>query len=148
MKLTFRILLLLLGLAFLLHSCGEYPFDDYPDTGLEGFTKIGSVRIGSEGGVVDFDSIQIDIPAGAFDSKNKIKVYVQDPDDEMAEYSLSSTFLIEGLPETVNVPLEVRIRFEGEIDGDTLVAMGEMGYASSLNDEEVFAFEGVEATEQ
>lgn len=42
--------------------------------------------------------------------------------------------------------LEARIRFEGEIDGDTLVAMGEMGYASSLNEEEVFAFEGVEAT--
>ena len=146
MKVIFRVSLVLLGFAFLLDSCGEYPFDDYPDTALEGFTKIGSVSIGSEGGVIDFDSIQIDIPVGAFDSKNKIKVYVQDIDDEMAEYSLSSTFLIQGLPDLVSQPLEVRIRFEGEIDGDTLVAMGEMGYASSLNEKEVFAFEGLGAS--
>ncbi|MCD6332795.1 MAG: hypothetical protein J7L89_05940 [Bacteroidales bacterium] len=99
------------------------------------------MKVGPEGNFIDLDSIQINIPGGALNKEIKLKVYAKSQQDVMSEYALTSTYFIENLPETVNQPLEIRLKFQADIEGDTLVAVGEKGIAKSMNNAEVFAFQ-------
>ena len=53
--------------------------------------------------------------------------------DGFDEYGNSSLYQIDGLPNTINKPIRLSIKHNGNIEGDTLVAIGTMGYAVSLD---------------
>ena len=90
--------------------------------------------IGPAGGEIDLDSLMITIPANAFSEDNELSIYVDPDNDGFGEYGISATYKITGLPTTINSPLRFKIRYHGTIEGDTLVALGEMQFSTTDDD--------------
>jgi len=107
--------------------------DDVINTVDPGYNLIGTQVIGSTGGEINLDSIIVNVPSGAFDESNEISISVGEENDGFDEYGISSLYQLSGLPSTLNKPIKISIKYRGTLVGDTLIAIGEMGYAVSLD---------------
>ncbi|MCK5820664.1 MAG: hypothetical protein KAH17_02215 [Bacteroidales bacterium] len=133
--------LFLLSLMFLMTGCeGFESYLDTEDPIEEGFILAESQYINAEGGAIILDSMQVIVPPGSFSKRTKLSVYVKPNDKSFGENGLSDLYLLRGLPEKLGSKITIQIIPDGVISGDTLIAIGEMGYASSL-DSSHFAFQ-------
>lgn len=107
--------------------------EDVNGTVDPGYNLIGTQVIGSTGGEINLDSIIVNVPSGAFDENTEISIYVGENNDGFDEYGISSLYQISGLPGTINKPIRLSIKYHGTLEGDTLVAIGEMHHATSLD---------------
>jgi len=132
---TFRLLFLLLtipSIIFIISSC-DLGDDNQYYAGTTGYNIIGTQVIGSAGGEINLDSIIVKVPNGAFNEDNELNIYVGIEKDGFEEYGNTALYQIDGLPSTVNKPIRLNIKYNGTNEGDTLVAIGEMGIATSLD---------------
>ena len=111
-----------------------------------GYNLIGTQVIGSTGGEINLDSIIVNIPSGAFGENNEISISVGEENDGFDEYGISSLYQISGLPSTINKPIRLSIKYHGTLEGDTLIAIGEMHYATSL-DSTLYSYETYNASD-
>ena len=136
-SLSFRLsfLFFIISTTLLFISSCKIGEDDNTTTiaGEDGYIPIGSQVIGPSGGEINLDSIIVKVPSGAFNENNELNIYVGEENDGFNEYGISSLYQIGGLPSTINKPIRLSIKYHGTIEGDTLVAIGEMGYATSLD---------------
>jgi len=132
MKVSSSIVLLfiLITLVFLGGTC-ECPLTPKPE---EDYNLVESETIGPEGGTLDADSFMVTVPPGAFSSDIELKIYASTEDRPFDEYGISSVYQIEGLLEEYAQPIRINIKYHGTLSGDTLVAVGEIGFAPSLDD--------------
>ncbi len=107
--------------------------DDIINTSDQGYNLIGTQVIGSTGGKINLDSIIVNVPSGAFDENTEISIYVGEENDGFDEYGISSLYQIKGLPSTINKPVRISIKYYGTLEGDTLIAIGKMHHATSLD---------------
>ena len=107
--------------------------DDVNGTVGPGYGLIGTQVIGSTGGEINLDSIIVKVPDGAFDESNEISISVGEENDGFDEYGISSLYQLSGLPNTLNKPIKISIKYRGTLVGDTLIAIGEMAYSVSLD---------------
>jgi len=107
--------------------------DDVNDPGGNGTIPISTLVIGPSGGDITLDSIIVNIPANAFNEDNEISVSVEDGTVEFDEYTNSELYQIEGLPNAINKPIRFNIKYRKTIEGDPLVSIGHMKYATSLD---------------
>ena len=98
-----------------------------------GYNLLGTQVIGSTGGEINLDSIIVSVPSGTFDENNEISIYVGEENDGFDEYGISALYQISGLPSTIYKPIRLSIKYHGTLEGDTLVAIGTMQYATSLD---------------
>lgn len=120
--------------------------DDVNGTVDPGYNLIGTQVIGSTGGEINLDSIIVNVPSGAFDENNEISIYVGEDNDGFDEYGISSLYQISGLPSTINKPVRISIKYHGTLEGDTLVALGEMQYSTSL-DSSLYSYQAENASD-
>lgn len=130
--------LFIFSILFLLSGCDIVDAiigggDEDSNNQDDNFTLIGSQTIGINGGEINLDSIIVEIPYGAFDNDNNISIHVGFDNDGFDEYGITSLFQLQGLPTTINKPIRLSIKHLGAIEGDTLIAIGEMQYATSLD---------------
>lgn len=137
------LLLILLAVVIALPFCNKDIFENYPNSDNE-FVEIGKGTIGPEGGTVTGESVEVIIPAGAFDESYEIRILSNDRDTIFSSQALTSTFKVTGLPLAANKKIQIRFPFSGQVDGDTLVAIGQYGYATSL-DSTQWVYHGQEA---
>jgi hypothetical protein len=107
--------------------------DNLNNIGTTGYNLIGTQVIGPAGGEINLDSIIVKVPSNAFDENTELNIYVGVENDGFDEYGSSALYQIDGLPSAINKPIRLSIKYHGTIEGDTLVAIGEMGYAVSLD---------------
>jgi len=107
--------------------------EDVNGTVGPGYGLIGTQVIGSTGGEINLDSIIVNIPSGAFDENTELSIYVGDDNDGFDEYGISSLYQIKGLPGKINKPVKLSIKYHGTLEGDTLVAIGEMQHSTSID---------------
>jgi len=141
-----KLLVLLLTSVFILSTCKLSETETNNQPVDSGFYLIGTQVIGSAGGEINLDSIIVKVPSGAFDENNEINIYVSEENDGFDEYGSSALYQLDGLPSTINKPIKFSLQYHGTIEGDTLVAIGEMGYAVSL-DSSLFAYHTESATD-
>lgn len=98
-----------------------------------GYNLIGTQVIGSTGGEINLDSIIVKVPSGAFDESNEISISVGEENDIFGEYGNSALYEISGLPSTINKSIRISIKYHGTLEGDTLIAIGEMKHSTSLD---------------
>lgn len=135
--LTYRFIKLFVFISvivIIMISCKIGEDDNTTTTIVEdGYNLIGTQVIGPAGGEIDLDSIIVKVPSGAFNENTELSIYVGEENDGFDEYGSSALYQIDGLPSTINKPIRLSIKYHGTIEGDTLVAIGEMGYAVSLD---------------
>ncbi len=126
--------------SVLLFSSCNFDWDYNPD--LDGFTQIGSGTIGPEGGDIILDDITVLVPAGATREKATINIYIDtvSANNPFGEEGITPVFMIDKLPEVLLKPITVKIPWEGDIFGDTLMAVGIESFALSL-DSTLFTYE-------
>ena len=99
----------------------------------ENYTLKESQTIGSAGGKLTTDDFSLTVPSGAFDSEVKLELYVSSTDDPFGDDGISKTFRIEGLPDEYSQPLQVQIKYQGNLSGKSFIALGEEVFIRSLN---------------
>ncbi|MBT3241869.1 MAG: hypothetical protein HN352_01890 [Bacteroidetes bacterium] len=118
----------------LLSSCSIDILENYGNPfGRENFREIGLGTIGSEGGAIEADSVYVVVPEGAFDETVEITILRNKRDTTFRDYSLTPMYSLTGLPKSINLPIKVYLPYGGIIEGDTLIAVGERGYATSTD---------------
>ena len=128
----FSLFLTISSIIFIISSCDLG--DNNPIyAGTTGYNLIGTQVIGPAGGEINLDSIIVKVPSGAFNENNEINIYVGVEKDGFDEYGNTALYQIDGLPSTINKPIRLNIKYNGTNEGDTLVAIGEMMYATSLD---------------
>jgi hypothetical protein len=95
--------------------------------------------IGSEGGVLDTENFDIEIPAGAFDAEQELTVYSTSAEKPFGDNCITDLYRLVGLPETFSKPLTVHIRYQGNLSEASWVAVG-MPMVSTLQYEEVTGY--------
>ena len=121
----------LLCLPFLLIpflSCSQStdPEEDPPPQ--DEFEMIAEADIGSEGGVLEAEGIELSIPSGAFTASQALELYVSETDLPYEGNRASTLFRLEGLPEDFEGELELSITYEGELSENSYIAEGRYGF--------------------
>ena len=131
-----RLVTLSLFCCIVILSCSNSTGPDKTDPGDNngGETKDTVTQtIGTSGGTIDNNDIVIDIPAGTFNDDVEIELQRIDNDD-FADEGLTDTFTLTGLPEKFSQPLEIRLKYTGEVDGGIYLALGMDVLAKSIQE--------------
>ena len=100
---------------------------------VEDYTLEKSQVISSAGGKLTTDDFSLTVPSGAFNSEAKLELYVSPTYDPFGNDGVSKTFRIEGLPDEYSKPLQVQIKYQGNLSGKSFIALGEDVFIRSLN---------------
>jgi len=119
---------LIVILIAMISSCTGY--GDYGDTGPK-FVELGTTPIGSDGGVVSFSGITIEIPAGAFDGVNEVKVLFDESGEFIDNEGIAPLFRVEGFPEEIKQGITFRFDLNGSVEGTPLAGLGRLAYLVS-----------------
>lgn len=84
-------------------------------------------EINASGGKLSLESIAITIPAGAFQESENLELSELSDSTCFGDNAYSGHFRLEGLPESWDQPLKVRIAYSGELEGETFLIVGEEG---------------------
>lgn len=89
--------------------------------------------IGPAGGEINFEGIIIQIPENAFSGDNEVSIIVLENSSEFDGHSASSLFQVSGMPNSTSKPIRIKIKYNGTLEGEPLIALGEMKYSVSLD---------------
>lgn len=114
------IFLLVLTLLFFSLSCSENPSSPK----IEEEKPLASTEIGSGGGTVKTEDVSITIPSGALGEKHNIAIYNISDDGSFGENTVSASFKINGLPNDYTKPIKIKMKYTGELGGQSFIAVG------------------------
>jgi len=80
--------------------------------------------VGPAGGRLAGDDIVLDIPAGAFGSETELKVFAENGTHPLQQ-DVSPVYRLEGVPESLGLPLALRFRFTADPDSSLALLRGE-----------------------
>jgi hypothetical protein len=89
--------------------------------------------IGTEGGKIELDSIVLTIPPGSFSEDHTLTLAVEsNPVTSMAS-AVTGAFKLEGLPGEFSIPIGLKLKYGGTIEGHSFIARGSSLYSSYLD---------------
>jgi len=133
MKYLLKIHTLLL-MILILNACSSDLFTDYGNPfSRDRFVELAIETIGTAGGEIAIDSVRVTIPEGAFSVNQELTIAVNKRDTTLKAYSTGSMYSISGLPDQLAEPLVISIPYSGSLSGDSLVAIGQLGWSTSLD---------------
>ena len=121
---------LLTLIAVIIQGCD--PIEDFIDE-LKKKKPEPTKIIGTAGGEIDYNGIILSFPEGTFTEDNEITVNLLDETLEFGEYAASALYNVDGLPESINQPIRIKIKYTKSLEGDPLIAVGERKHAVSLD---------------
>ncbi|NOX64855.1 MAG: hypothetical protein GXO85_03425 [Chlorobi bacterium] len=125
-------LLLLLLLGFLFQSCSN----DNSPTEPGAPATLAETTIGSGGGTLKTDNLELNVPLGSFAADTKISLSLVQEDTGF-DNSLSKEYKLEGIPQTFTKPLTIKMKYSGDLTDSSYIAIGENTFVKSLNAENV-----------
>ncbi len=123
----------LLSSLFILFAAFTSCSDD-PVSPQETDKAITSETIGASGGKIETENLTIEVPAGALEQSNTISIYEYDDDDSFAENGNPMVMEIRGLPETINLPLTIKMKTDATLDENCFLAFGRLSINESTLD--------------
>jgi hypothetical protein len=137
-------IILLFAICFLYTGCkkdqSNGPAED------ENFSVEANETIGTEGGTLKTDDFIMTIPAGAFNENNNLTLYAAVDNETFGDNSASRMFKVEGIPYDYNEEIEIGIKYEGTLSGNSYIAFGELSFIPSASDD-INAFRLLDATD-
>ena len=121
-------------LTFLLfQSCSEdSPVN--PEDNNNTNTELASATIGAGGGTIIADDVEFTIPAGSFQSEQKLKILKSGESNPFGGNAASDVFILDGLPTEFSNPITVKMKYTGTLGENAFIAVGENDvYVKSLN---------------
>jgi len=113
-------ILLLLLLPLLLISC---PKDDPEDFG----EILDEAEIGPPGGSLEADGIILTVPAGTFAETYSVKLYAEEVHtDDFGGNTVTPVYRVTGIPSGTSAPMTVRIKYDGNLEEESYIAMGDV----------------------
>ena len=109
----------ILFLAFLITAISCSKDDDQPgDQDGPSVTE----TIDATGGMIEFNDIVVDIPAGAFDGPQQIKVIERTESSDAFDEIVSKTYRLDGLPPTIHEDIQLTLNFV-DVEGEEKVVL-------------------------
>lgn len=91
--------------------------------------------IGSSGGLIITDNLEILISQGTFKTSQEIKISASTEDNLFGSNAISDFVELDGLPTEILKPIKVKIKYNGTLSENPFIAVGEHNYVKSLDDE-------------
>lgn len=82
----------------------------------------GSIVIDAGGGKVEADGACIVVPPGAYSQSHTLGI-TSDDSVGLPEEAVTSAYTVTGLSETLSKPLEIRLRHNGDLSGDSFISL-------------------------
>ncbi|VAX21110.1 hypothetical protein MNBD_IGNAVI01-3089 [hydrothermal vent metagenome] len=123
-------LLLLLLTVLLFQTCS----DDNSPTEPGVASTLAETTIGTGGGTLTTDELELNVPIGAFAGDTKISLSVE-KEDAGFDNALSKEYKFEGLPQTFTKPLTIKMKYNGDLTDNSYIAIGEDTFVKSLDGE-------------
>lgn len=98
-----------------------------PEEGTPTEKAIAEATIGSNGGLLETDDFKLIIPPNAFLTSSDLKLYVEPEKDSFTEFSVSKFFRIDGIPNNLQTPLKISLKYSGTLSGVNFIAVGRLG---------------------
>ena len=89
---------------------------------------INATTIGTGGGTIQKDDFTLTIPAGAFDKNYDISVSEIADDGAFGENTVSSSYMISGIPNNYSKPLKMIAKYSGKLEGESYLGVGRKVY--------------------
>jgi hypothetical protein len=80
--------------------------------------------IGPEGGTLETEDFKLIVPADAFSNSALLKLYANPESDPFGEFSVSKLFRIAGILTNFQQPLQVSIKYSGNLNGVSFITFG------------------------
>ena len=126
--------LLLLLLPLILISCPKEDPNEYPGDILA------EAGIGTSGGTLETKDVTLTVPPGTFTENHTIRLEAEVMHtDDFAGNSVTQAYRLTGIPSVTSGPMTLRVRFDGSLDGETYIAMGN-GYKMLETEEELVTY--------
>lgn len=135
------LLLMLCGLLF--NSCSGSGGSSSPTGPGEGV--LDTVKIGSEGGSLETETLSVTIPAEAFAAPVTLSL-TEYSESFAGDNEVSEIYMLSGIPADYTKAIEVRMKFDGELSDENFIAVGEVTY-NIFSDTNVLAYYLVPAVE-
>ncbi|NOX65595.1 MAG: hypothetical protein GXO85_07305 [Chlorobi bacterium] len=103
-------------------SCSEDPVSPTKEQPIE---ALAAAEIGSGGGKVESENVSIIVPPGAFTEKHNVAIYSNKDDGSFGENTASSSFRLSGIPNSYNQPIKIKLKYKGELSGQSFIAVGD-----------------------
>lgn len=120
--------------------------DDPSSPNVEEEIPLVSATIGSAGGIIETDDVSISIPSGAFDGNYDIAISEISDDGGFGENTISGSFMIKGLPSSYSEPIKIKVKYIGELSGNSFLAVGNDVF-DEVNSDTSFEYQLFEATD-
>jgi len=92
-------------------------------------------NIGSSGGSIKTDNLEIIIPSGSFKTSQEIKISESTVDNLFSTNAVSDFYILDGLPSEFTESIKVKIKSKGTLSDSTFISIGEHNFISTLNEE-------------
>ncbi|VAX29647.1 hypothetical protein MNBD_IGNAVI01-1595, partial [hydrothermal vent metagenome] len=102
-------------------GCSEDPVSPTEEKPTE---ALAAAEIGPGGGTVKTDDVSIVVPSGAFNEKHNVAIYSVADDGAFGENTVSSSFKISGLPNDYTKAIKIKMKYTGELSGQSFIAAG------------------------
>ncbi len=111
-----RLILVLLGMLLLTGCSGS------DSTTPSETPPLATATIGADGGNLTTDNASIEFPANALTDDTEVQLYAED--DLIGDQGITDSIRIGGLPTQVFGHIAIRLRYTGELDGDSYILIG------------------------
>ena len=117
-----KLILYLFVLSLLLTFCSK----DNPTSPEEEIPGelLATTTIGPEGGSLQTEGFKLTVPEGAFTGAADLKLYSEPAAEHLIEIAVSELFSVEGIPEDFQKPLNISLKYSGELSGINFIAVG------------------------
>ncbi len=113
-------ILFIISIFILTLSCSDDPSSPV----IEEEIPLASKTIGPSGGKIESDDISVSVPSGAFDNNYDISISEVSDDGGFGENTISGSFKISGLPFSYSAPIKIKVKYSGELTGNSFIAVG------------------------
>ena len=93
-----------------------------------------TMTIGPDGGTLETADFTLHVPAGVFQTEATISIFLSTDASPFGDNSVSSMFIVEGLPDDFQKPIPVKFKYNGTLSEESYIVMGEEATPISLNE--------------
>ena len=118
-----NLILLVALFSLLCISCEKEPHKPDPDTEIPDGQKIAEATIDETGGILESEEVLLRVPAGALDTTLTFALYLDENNSSMYPNQVTQTYSLTGLNGVWSLPLNLSVKYDGDLDGDSYVAL-------------------------
>lgn len=129
-----NLILFLCMLPLLLNSCKKNLNEPIPEELPPEDQAFSELVVDASGGILETEDFTLSVPEGAFDTTVTLRLYLEENDPVPTEEKVTNAYQLTGLNCNWNEPLELKIRYEGTLEGESYIAIGYKYYDVELED--------------